>query len=422
MFIKNFKKLAKTPLRKNALEIIESGFWAIYPPNVFKKEISLKGDILTIKNEKINLEKFKNIYFIGIGKAAAFSAKYFSQILGNRITEGAIIDIQKIKLSKIKSFVGDHPFPSKRNIEATKKIIEIAKKAQKNDLIITIVSGGGSALFFYPYQLSVLNYQKLTKKLFDVGANIKEINTIRKHISYVKGGNLAKLAYPATMVSLIFSDVPFSDFSLVASGPTVLDKTTKKDAQNIIKKYNLPKIKLRETPKDKKYFKKVKNILILDNNVALKAMQEKSQELGFKSFIYSSKIKGESKLVAKKLLEILSKQPKNTILLAGGETTVKIKGKGKGGRNQELVLSALKYLKEEQLIISIASDGKDNIKGVAGAIGDSLTIKNAQKLNLDIDFYLENNDSYRFFKKTGDLIFTKNTGSNVSDLIILIKE
>ena len=420
-FIKNFTQLAKTPLRRKALKIIERGLEAIYPPNVLKEQISLKGSILILKNRKVNLGKFKNIYFIGIGKASASSAEYFDRLLGNKITEGAIIDVQKIKSCRIKSFVGDHPFPSQRNIEATKEIISILKKTTKDDLVLSVVSGGGSVLLCLPYQLSLIHFQGLIKTLFQDGANIKEINTIRKHLSLVHGGNLAKLAYPATVFSLIFSDIPFSDFGFVASGPTILDKTTKKDAQNIIKKYNLPKMKLVETPKNKKYFQKVRNILVLDNMVALKTMEVQARNFGFNALIYSKSLRGEARALGRNLLREISDSPSGTAMLCGGESTVNIKGKGIGGRNQELVLGALQYLKRGQIIISIASDGKDNIEGVGGAIGDFLTIKKVKKANLDIGQYLENNDSYHFFKKTGDLILTKKTGSNVSDLILIIQ-
>jgi glycerate 2-kinase len=236
--------------------------------------------------------------------------------------------------------------PSRKNFLFTKKIIErFQGKLTKDDLVIVLVCGGGSAMLVYP-KISLKKYIQVNQELLKSGANIYEMNTIRKHLDLVKGGGLLKILYPAKVISFIFSDVPGNDLSFIASGPTVKDKTKITDALKIIKKYKLKSVKkedLIETPKEEKYFKNVRNILALSNLTALKAMKEKAESLGLKAKILTDNLKGDVKDVAKFLFQEIKKS-KEKILIAGGETTVKVKGKGKGGRNQELVLWFLKYL------------------------------------------------------------------------------
>jgi glycerate 2-kinase len=364
--------------------------------------------------------------------------------------------------SVIVYFKGTHPLPSRKNFLFTKKIIErFQGRLTKDDLVIVLVCGGGSAMLVYP-NIPLKKYIQVNQELLKSGANIYEMNTIRKHLDLVKGGGLLKILYPAKVISFIFSDVPGNDLSFIASGPTVKDKTKIADALKIIKKYKLKSVKkedLIETPKEEKYFKNVKNILALSNLTALKAMKEKAESLGFRAKILTDNLKGDVKDVAKFLFQEIKKS-KEKILIVGGETTVKAKGKGKGGRNQELVLWFLKLLYSDInrikipgfkpdisnklpgyqpdksgrhpgsksggypgnnfLIISLNSDGWDNTE-FAGAIGDKMTLEKAEKLKLDIDKFLENNDSFHFFKKTKDGIITGRLPINVADLIILYR-
>lgn len=417
MIIKNFKQLATNQLRKDSLLIMETGLRAINTQKVILNKIKFQNNNLIIENEKYNLDKFKRIFFIGIGKAALESAKAIEKILKNKITEGIVLDIKKARLKKIQSIKGDHPFPSKKNILATKKIIKILRKAKKDDLVIAVISGGGSALMCSLPKATCEEESLLVQNLYEKKATIEEINTIRKHISDIKGGNFAKIAYPAHIISLIFSDAPGCSLDIVASGPTVKDPTTTKDALKIIKKYNLPKLELFETPKNNKYFKKVKNILILCNLDALNAMYKIALNLGYKAKILGNYLSGEAKSIGRKLSREIKQ---NEAILAGGESVVNIKGSGKGGRNQELVLGALKSLKENSVILSVNSDGIDNTDA-AGAIADSETLEKAKKFDLNSKKYLDNNDSYNFFKKTNDLIFTGPTGTNVADLIVVLR-
>lgn len=425
--IKNFNKLAVSDLRKKALKIIEAGLEAIDTKKAINKQIFLKKDNLIVKNKKISLKGIKRIFVVGIGKCSLDAAAVLEKKLKSRLSGGIVLDIKKGRLKKIKAYFGSHPLMSRRNVDATKKIIKLLSNLKKDNLVIFVISGGGSALLSQPQNFTFREEFAIVGHLLQSGADIKEINTVRKHLSLARGGYLTKYAYPAKVISLIFSDVIGSNLEFVASGPTMKDTTTLSEAESVLKKYNIwekcgfPPIKLIETPKEEKYFKKVKNILLLSNNTALEAMKNEARSNGFKTKIMTNRLSGKAKDVATEIVEKLANEPSKTALIFGGETTVIVKGNGKGGRNQELSLTALKYIKENQLIISISSDGRDNTDH-AGGICDIITKEKAKKKELDIKKYLENNDSYSFFKKTGDYLKTGDTGSNVSDLIIAIKE
>jgi glycerate-2-kinase len=427
MIIKNFKSLALNKERKIALDIVEAGFSALdyekidFEQYLYQHELAR---ILTRNNTN------KNIYLIGFGKGSAKIADILRKKI--KFKEIYVIDVNFPKsLREVRTspreiyFKGTHPLPSRKNFLFTKKIIErFQGKLKKDDLVIVLVCGGGSAMLVYP-NIPLKKYIQVNQELLKSGANIYEMNTIRKHLDLVKGGGLLKILYPAKVISFIFSDVPGNDLSFIASGPTVKDKTNIATALRIIKKYKLKSVRkedLIETPKEEKYFKNIRNILALSNLTALKAMKEKAESLGLKAKILTDNLKGDVKDVAKFLFQEIKKS-KEKILIAGGETTVKVKGKGKGGRNQELVLWFLKtltYTDSNFLIISLNSDGWDNTE-FAGAIGDKITLEKAEKLKLDIDKFLENNDSFHFFKKTKDGIITGRLPVNVADLIILCK-
>jgi glycerate-2-kinase len=438
MLIKNFKVLALNKERRIALEIVEAGLEALdYEKIDFEKYIpGLKPDILpghkpdaSGNNQGKSSGKHsgdKNVYLIGFGKGSAKIADILRKKI--KFKEIYVIDVdfpkslRSVPVSPREIyFKGTHPLPSRKNFLFTKKITErLQGKLTKDDLVIVLVCGGGSAMLVYP-KINLKKYIQVNQELLKSGANIYEMNTIRKHLDLVKGGGLLKILYPAKVISFIFSDVPGNDLSFIASGPTVKDKTKIEDALKIIKKYKLKSVKkenLIEIPKEEKYFKNVKNILALSNLTALKAMKEKAESLGLKAKILTDNLKGDVKDVAKFLFQEVKKS-KEKILIAGGETTVKVKGKGKGGRNQELVLWFLKY-SPMHLIISLNSDGWDNTE-FAGALGDKMTLEKAEKLKLDIDKFLENNDSFHFFKKTKDVIITGRLPVNVADLIILCK-
>ena len=437
--IKNFDSLAKDETRKVCLEILEAGLASIQPQKIIQENISLKDNVLKIQNQKINLKESKNIFLLGFGKGSAYLSRNTEQILGNYLTKGYVIDLEEESANwrtKIEFIQGTHPLPSEQNITFTQKTMKqfnpekIASQFNGagnltiKDLVIVVIAGGGSALFEDPYKISLEKLIDINKALLTCGANIREMNVVRKHLSKVKGGGLAKLLYPATVVGLISSDVPGNDLSVIASGPTVKDPTTKKEAFAILQKFNLwEQLGLShndflETPKEDMYFKNVTNILLLTSLKALILMQEKAKELGFNAIIYSDKLQGEAKYVGK---ELIDNTPPHHILLAAGETTVKVKGKGAGGRNQELVLNSLAYLGNDTLIASFDSDGWDN-SSFAGAIADFKTIEMAKKHNLNPQKFLDTNNSFNFFEKVGDGIITGRLPSNVSDLMIVVKK
>jgi len=390
--IKNLKKLASTSISKKALQIIDSGLESINTQKIIKNNLKLKKNNLFIKNKKINLKKFKRIFVIGFGKASFLMGEAVERVLGSRIDAGIIISTKKVKLKKIKVIKGTHPIPSVKNVNAAKKIVSLISSLEKDDLVICLVSGGGSALLCYP-TINFKEYLKVTNKAFKSGIDIRKLNQIRKRLSYVKGGKLAKLT-KAKIVSLIFSDVVGDDLATIASGPTV-----------------------------GKGLKNVTNILLLNNMVALEAMKQKAISLGLKPMIYSNKLEGEARLIGKKLVKALKKS-KNTALLFAGETTVTVKRKGKGGRNQELCLGAIEDIAKlkNSCLVSIGSDGMDGPTDAAGSIIDNNSFAKAKKLKLDYKKYLRNNDSYPFFKKMDELVFTGLTGSNVADIGVLVKK
>ena len=420
MIITNFKNLAKSPLRKKALQIVEAGYEAINIKKAVLERIKINKNKLFISDFFVDLNKYRKIFIIGIGKGSALASAALAEILGKRLAEGIAIDVKKPKLKienwKLKIFEGTHPNPSAQNIKATKKIVELAEKAGEDDLIISFICGGGSALLCGS-EKELKNSREIFSKLTSAGANITEINTIRKHLSEVKGGGLAKIAYPASLISLIIADTPLNfkndrGLSMVASGPTIYDKTIKKDAERVIGKY----------------FKKVKNKMFLSNREPIAAMAKKAKQMGFMPKIYSLKLKGEAKDSLVPLINILSYRKVPQVILAGGETIIKLgKNPGKGGRNIEAVLGAIhnsqfviRNKRNNLIIISFASDGRDNTEA-AGAIGDILTIDNAEKLKLNFEKYLKNHNTFKFFKKTGDLIFADQKTFNVSDLMLILK-
>ncbi|MBI3888174.1 DUF4147 domain-containing protein [Candidatus Nomurabacteria bacterium] len=417
-WIKNSDDLATTPNRKTALEIMEAGLNAISTHEVIKNKIKLDNNILIVDSQIFDLNEFKNIKVIGFGKSSGVAALTLEEILGDKITAGAVVSLEKVDCKYIETFAGTHPRPSAANTEAGKKIYELISGGSSEDLIIVLVSGGGSALLCYPED-EYAQGAKLYDAFLQSGKTISEINTVRKHLSLLKGGGLAKLAYPATVVGLIFSDVPGDIFENVASGATYKDNTTIADAQKIVTENNLGEYNLIETPKEDKYFEKVYNFVLVSNKTAVEAMEKKGEELGLQTKIISTDLYDE---VSEALKKIFSSQKENTVSLAAGEPSVVVpEGAGKGGRNLHMGLEAIKnkLISDDSVFISFASDGVDN-SDVAGAIVDKATIEKAEKLGLKAEDYANNFNSYDFFQKTGDQIITGPTGANVSDLMILL--
>jgi len=420
VIIKNFPSLATTPERRAALRILDAGINAVLPQNVVRQRVRLHGDTLTLGGRTWNLDDYHRIWLVGAGKGAAGYAAELERLLGKRLAGGAVIDTKPATLKRIRFLKGDHPVPSKRNVEATRAILGIVNQLHPDDLLICIFTGGGSALLEDSHiPLSAL--QQLTKRLLRSGATINEINTVRKHLSQVKGGRLARLAWPATVVTLLVSDVVGDDIRTIASGPTVREPTTVADATRILRKYHIKAPELIETPKDARHYRHVTNIRLITNKMAVEAMRREARRLGFTVRVLTTRLSGEARDVGAKLVRM--RLPPKTALIAAGETTVTVTGNGKGGRNEELVLGALGRFSAGTAIASLDSDGVDFIKQAAGAIASWEDKERAVLKKLDPKKHLARNDSYTFFKKLGrNLIVTGPTGTNVADLVVVVRK
>lgn len=453
--ISNMKQLVDngvTQPNKNgrflALKSLEDAINAVEPGKLIRARVSLKGSILYVDGCEFNLKEFRNIYVLGGGKAGGSMAEALEGILGNKITCG-IVNVpkgSKHRTRVVEIHEASHPMPDESGVEGTSRMLEIAEKANSQDLIICIFSGGGSSLMPMPINgISIADKRKITEDLLKCGATIKEVNTVRKHLSKFKGGWLAKKAFPATIINLILSDVLGDPLDFIASGPTVPDSTTFADAIEILRKYSLwrdspesirrillegKKGYIPETPKkNDEAFKKVYNIIIGNNKLACTAACKTLQDEGLKTLLLTTSLEGEARHVGIVLAAIARevKASGNPIkkpagIIAGGETTVTVKGKGLGGRNQELALSAATKIcgLDGVVIASLSTDGVDGPTNAAGAIVDGMTLTRSDKMGLKPEKFLADNNSYGFFSKIGDSILTGPTGTNVNDISLIV--
>ena len=423
--IKNIDALGLTPLRRDALAILEAGYEAVLTERVIREKVTMMGDDICIGDRNICLSDYERVFFVGIGKCAVDASLVFEDLLGGRITDGIVLDVRSGVFQKLRSFVGTHPFPSETNMAATKKIVEMLKGITARDLVIAVISGGGSALLCLPHNVKCGMLRKMVEALWSRGATISEVNTVRKHLSDIQGGQLAKLVYPATMAAFLFSDVPGDDIGMIASGPTVRDATTAKDAEHILEKYDIlsqcrvEDCELVETPKEEKYFDRVLNVLLVTNEKALGAMQRKAESLGYHAEVADTGVEGLAAVLGHRLAE--EALPSRSCRLYGGETTVLVKGNGEGGRNQECALAAVPVISDHRVLVAASSDGWDNTD-VAGALCDAGDRKRGEALGLSPEKYLEENDSYHYWKAAGGAIVTGRTGINVADFYFVISE
>ena len=426
--IKNFAALAQNPAREAALKLAEVAFQALDTRAIVRRAVSLVAGELRVSDATFPLADKGRVFVVGVGKCSLEAVLELEQILGERITDGVVVDVRRYESPKrVRFYLGDHPFPTENNINATAEIIKLLAQVNQDDLVIFIISGGGSALLCQPGDHTCLEEVAVIKHLFRSGATIGELNTVRKHLSLARGGYLAKYAYPARVVSLIFSDVPGNDIGVVASGPTVLDTTTIEDAKKVIGECdndgecNLILEHLIETPKEQKYFERVTNMLILTNAVPLRAMADLAPSLGLTATIKDSALAGEDRATGEAIARAIAVAPAKSVYFYGGETMVVIRGMGRGGRNQELALAALPLLSAGECVLAFASDGVDNGSDHAGAICDTITGARARAAGLDPAATLDQNDSYPFFSTVGDYLDTGYIGANVSDLIVALK-
>jgi glycerate 2-kinase len=393
---------------------------------------------------------FRKLVLVGFGKAVSLMSKAIEDNLGDLLAGGLVVtkyghSVQGGRNSKIITYEAGHPLPDENGLKAAKEIVRVLKEADKTTLFICLISGGGSALLAAPYNdITLADKQEVTDMLLRAGADIYELNTVRKHISAVKGGRLAEAAQPARIISLILSDVLGDRLDMIASGPTAPDKTTYNDAYNVFRKYNLEsrlpssvteiiskgiRGLMPETPKDDDpVFQRVSNIIIGSNKIATEAAMKTAELLGYRTTVISAELSGEASSVAGELAKkaIYAKKVlaagEKACLIAGGETTVTVRGNGKGGRNTELALAFGMEIKGLPgiTLLSAGTDGTDGPTDAAGAFVDGQTVAKAAGAGIDAGEYLKNNDSYTFFSKMGDLLITGPTGTNVMDIQIIL--
>lgn len=435
-------------MRRDALDIFYAGLRAADPVTSIERSCSLDGHVLRIKDRHYDLARYRHIYVVGAGKASAAMAFGMESILGSKITRG-IINVKydhATRLEHIDLVEAGHPIPDENGIRGAETILQLAVSAGPEDLVICLISGGGSALLPLPAKgLTLSDKQETIRLLLACGADIQEINTIRKHTSGIKGGRLARTCYPAAVVSLILSDVVGDDLDAIASGPTVADPGTFQDCMNIVTKYQLAARlsqslmrhlqdgldgKIEESPKpDDIAFKNVQNVIIGNNFQTLEAAAQHAASLDYHPLILSSLFEGETREAAFFHSAIIKEIKKSghpvappACILSGGETTVTLKGTGRGGRNQEFALASVLSLKGfgNYVLLSAGTDGSDGPTDAAGALVDAETLHRAGKNRLDAHDHLKRNDSYNFFKHTGDLLITGPTRTNVMDLRVIL--
>ena len=416
--IRNFDTLATTPERRAILEIAEAGYRSIQADTVLSETLQLNDTVLTVHGHVYDLAKYKRVLVVGFGKMSCAATAAVERVLRGKISAGVVIDVQSAVCEIADVYTGTHPHPSPENVAFTEKLLNLTKDVTKEDLVIVLVSGGGSSLLCYPLtecDQGALLYEDLKKS----GATIEEMNLVRKHISLVKGGGLAQYLYPATVLGLIFCDIPGEHYEEVASGPTYFDQSTVHDAQTILDRYHLEGYVLNETPKDRHLFEVITNIPIVSSQHALDAMRGTAEQLGYSFVDIGTSYFDEAASFANLLL---AKRAPKTVVVAAGEPSLKVtKSGGKGGRCQYVALSALEHVPSGDVFMACASDGIDNSDS-AGALADAQVLARAREQGISISEALDSFDTYSFFEKTGDLLMTGPLESNVSDFFILISQ
>ena len=450
----------RSKLPAAARKIFAAALNEVAADRLVRQNVRRQGARLLIQGKAFDLDSYERVFLIAMGKAAPYMAGSLARILGRRLTEGVSICSmgEKVASDKIICLPAAHLLPDKRSVRAARSILCLASKAGGNDLVFVLISGGASAQVCLPRPPVILAAKRwVTDALLRAGADIVELNTVRKHLSEIKGGRLAEAAHPATVVNLIVSDVLGNDLESIASGPTHWDSTAYADARRILEKYGLwtkapasvrtviesgAAGRIPETlKKGDRVFRKVSTFIIGDNGTALKAAAAQAEKLGFQPVIVCATDSGEAReaareyaVLAARLARRAKSAAKPLCLLAGGELTVKVRGKGRGGRNTEFVLAALlefmkrpPFRREEAyadarrfLVASLGTDGRDGPTDAAGAWAAAATWPRAQRLGLPAAAHLERNDSYGFFEKAGGLIITGPTRTNVMDLRLIL--
>lgn len=433
--------MSKT-LRRHALQIFRAALRAADPAEAIKRHVQLEGDVLIVDRCRCRLADFRRIQVIGAGKAGASMTAALERLLGNRIS-GGLVNVKHGHLAKLKRVrlnECSHPIPGEAGERGAHEILKIAHEAGPGDLILCVISGGASALLPLPSDtVPLADKQRTTALMLECGADIHELNTVRKHISNIKGGRLARAAAPATVISLILSDVIGDDLEAIGSGPTAPDPSTFVDALAVLDRYRLrdrvPESVRRhlergvgggieDTPKQ---VQGVQNVIVGSNTLAIDAAAIQAKKLGYRTLVLSTRIEGETREIARMHAAILREIaatarpiPPPACILSGGETTVTLRGAGLGGRNQEFALAAAIDIAglENVVVLSCGTDGTDGPTDAAGAIVDGCTV--TPNTALDARRSLAENDAYHFFDALGDLVRTGPTGTNVMDIHVML--
>lgn len=433
---------------ESVCRIINAALQAADPAQAVLSSLAFDGRWLRAGAQTFDLNACRRVIGIGFGKASPTMGRALLSLLKDRVESITVVgkpiadtEAEPIRKDQLTILWGSHPVPGPASIEATRQMLASLGDLSADDLVICLVSGGASALLTEPAAgLTLGDLQALTRQLLACGANIKEINTLRKHLDTVKGGQLAARTYPARLLTLILSDVVGSPLDIIASGPTVPDASTRADALALLDKYqlrpNLPPAVLRalnnnpETPKPgDPRLALTQNLLVGSNEGAARAAVEAARAAGFHSAVLTTRLTGEAAQAGLFLAGVLSQMarhneplPRSACLVAGGETTVTLRGSGVGGRNLELALAALPELAglENAALITLATDGDDGNSGVAGAVACAASLERARALGLDPAAYLARNDSFPFWQQTGSLLPLAQTGTNVNDLAFLV--
>jgi len=434
-------------LRADALAILASAVKSADPYELMHKCVRLKGEKLHISGENgsVHVELRGKVRVVAFGKASLGMARAIEEILS--VDEGIVVIPRGQRCgSHPKSFEileASHPVPDESSVHAAEKALEIARKCEKNDIFIALISGGGSSLLAKPAEgLTLEDKKAVTELLLKSGCTVSELNVVRKKISAVKGGKLAEAAMPAKTLALILSDVIGDPVDAIASGPTAEDTSTFSEAKGVLEKYGLwariPEsvrnfiergLSEERRRKHKKRISNAQNIIIGNNLVAARAAEEEARARGYNTLLLTTHLEGESREVAKVFVAVARDIRRYGIpvktpaaVIAGGETTVSVVGTGRGGRNQEFVLgAAIRIASEEGIVVaSIGTDGIDGVSEAAGAIADGFTLKRAKDASLDAEAFLRNNDSYTFFSMLNDALLTGRTGTNVNDIAVLL--
>jgi hydroxypyruvate reductase len=435
-------------LRAHARAIFAAGLKAADPLDAIRKHVHVDGSQLRVAGRLYELSKFHHIYVTGCGKAAARMALALEELLDARITGGIVVVKYDhgLPLRRIDVIEAGHPVPDQAGLRGARQVMDLMAAAGEKDLVFFLVSGGGSALLPSPADgLTLEDKQRTTEALLKCGATIGEVNAVRKHLSKVKGGRLAQLAAPATLITLALSDVVGDSLEDIASGPTVAGRSTYADCLQIIRRYDLreqvPKSvieflergargEIDETPKSLSgAFQNIQNIIVGSNRMALEAAKRKAEALGYPTMILSSAVEGESRAVAVTHAALLKEIRRTHMpigrpacVLSGGETTVTVRGAGLGGRNQEFALAAAIAIEgiSGAVILSAGTDGTDGPTDAAGAIVDGSTIPRGRAKGLDAEEFLNRSDSYHYLQAISDLLQTGPTFTNVMDLQVML--